>query len=334
MSKLARVLRVLLVCVAMLLVVGCGSDFGEDGVDGQRAARFAEDRALTAASRVAPSPAGESRREADITRLLNRAIRAIARADGSCRRYRGAPDRASFSDGTPSADALATFAILRRPQTERERIPDRDVALVPGEGIYRSGYRIAKAANGRQYLLVVATNANGYRPPPAQCADLLRTRFAAEIANRSREFKRRARAALRQIIRDEWTADPKAAAPYEGFYLFDYQRNRPGGGGGGTSLEAVRSGRFLYVTWSASRAVISALVPDGVATVTLTFPRASGRDKRRRLDRSTRPVEVTAGVHDNVMSVEVPGHGSGATQARMTWEAADGSVIRVIPPPA
>lgn len=269
------------------------------------------------------------RRERRITALLNRASRAVAR-DKRCRVQRAFEREMTFTDAAPSAELLATFAILRRPQTEEERIPDDRLTQLPVENVYRSAYRIATSANGRRYLILAAQNTNMFKPRPRECAEALRRDFERELEGRSPEFKRHARKALRQIIRDEWSGRPDSGQSHEGLFMFDFTNGGGGGGGGGGDVESVRKNGMLGTQGSGSVSILSALLPDPVATVELTFPRTVSRDPYRPPKRYPRAVTLTAQVKDNVISLQVPRPAPDAFPARMVWKGADGQTIRVV----
>jgi hypothetical protein len=96
----------------------------------------------------------------------------------------------------------------------------------------------------------------------------------------------------------------------------------PGAGGGscGISLRQIRTGHDLATEGGAGRpTAISALVPDGVATITLGF-RATGGGMRKL---TTRPV-------GNVMVVRAPRGAAAAVPATIVWHDATGRVLRRI----
>lgn len=314
-----RVHRPVWIVIAAVAFAGCG----------QAAARDAA--SLPVSATLSPPPKTDRaglRRERQITAMLNRAMRATIRADRRCAvpsPFEGEP---TYTDAPPSPELLAAFAILRRPQTESERIPDERMRFPIGT-VYRGAYRIATSDSGRQYLLVVAQNGIGSTPRPPECADAFRSHFEDELTGRGARFKREARRALRRIIRDEWSGDPDATLPLEGLYLFDYRDGRIGGGGGGGTLESLWEYAPTGSTGDRTSSIVSALVPDGVATVELTFPRVVSRGRYRPPKRYARTVAVTAPVRDNVISVRVPRPPQGAFPTRTVWKGAGGETIKV-----
>ena len=310
--------------VALLLAIALG-------LAASGCAESVSERGGTVRAAAAPPSVDREvlRRERRITALLNRASRSVAR-EKRCRAQRAIDPETTFTDATPSGELLGTFAILRRPQTEEERIPDNRLTPLPVENVYRSAYRIATSSNGRRYLIVAAQNTNTFKPRPPECADALRRDFEAELEGRSPEFKRHARKALHQIIRDEWSGGPDSGQPHEGLFMFEYGKGGVGGGGGGGDIESVRKNGMIGTQGTPSASILSALLPDPVATVELTFPRAMSRGAYRPPKRYARAVTLTAQVKDNVISVQVPRPPQDAFPARMVWKGPDGQTIRVV----
>ena len=316
------------VVVLGLTVAACGKDDGAAPRPVRSLAHSQVQTVTLAAVPPKPDRAG-LRREREITAMLNRASRAVAR-DKRCRLPRP-PRRATFTDAAPSAALLDTFAILRRPQTEAERIPDERTFLLVGN-VHRGAYRIAISAAGTRHLIAVAESAGRTTPRPPECADRFRAHFEADLTGHGPAFTREARAALRRIVRDEWTPAPGAGEPREVLYLFDYRHGGPGGGGGGATLDFVRNGGMLGSrSVGASSSIVSALIPDGVTTVEMTFARTASRGRYRPPRRYPSAVTRTAPVADNVISLRVPRPAADAFPARTVWKGPDGQIVRVIP---
>jgi hypothetical protein len=307
--------------LAVAVVLAAGACIGK-GVDELATAR--------ASSSPPPVDRAGLRGERMITALLNRAIRAVER-DERCRLPSPFERESTFTDAAPSTELLDTFAILRRPQTAQEQIADdRWGGGLPAENIYRSAYRVATSASGRQYLIVAAQNTNLFKPRPPECVEAFRDRFERELEGRRAAFKRHARKALRQVIRDEWTGGANAGQPHEGLFMFDFVNGDPGGWVGGTDVAFVRDRGLLSSQSRGSITILSALLPDGVTTVELTFPRTASRGPHRPAKRYRHTVRVTAPVTDNVISLRVPRPALDAFPARMVWKGPDGQTVRVV----
>lgn len=286
-----------------------------------------------AAARPADELRGQQglRRERRVVDLLNRAVRATYAAAPSCQPARPSPTP-SFTDEPPSAELLATLGVLRRPARAVEQaLSPEDLGWLPAEGIYRAHLRIARSASGRRFLVVAARNTRFSAPRPQRCVDALRRRAARLVAREPGDVRRELRRVLAQVIRDEWAGPP--TGPQEGVFLFDYG---PGGsGGGGVGVQYLRE-RGMFGSsgrgrpGAGDRAVVSGLLPDGVATVTATFARVVSRGRYRPPRRYPTTVRRTVQVRDNVVAFTVPRPAPDAFPTRMVWRAADGAVVRVV----
>ena len=102
--------------------------------------------------------------------------------------------------------------------------------------------------------------------------------------------------------------------------------------GGATATQIETGAMFSYgggCARSLDSSLVSGIVPDGVATVTLHYPAGRVGGYSRKMAHAatvtTRPV-------NNVVVVTVPrGGGNGDSWRTMTWRAANGTVIKTIP---
>jgi len=102
---------------------------------------------------------------------------------------------------------------------------------------------------------------------------------------------------------------------------------------GGISAAAIEAGHALEYGGGCSRSLdtslVSGIVPDGVATVTLNYPagRVGGYSHK------TAPAaSITADVVGNVVVMTIPrGGGNGRSWTTMTWRAANGTTIKTFP---
>jgi hypothetical protein len=272
------------------------------------------------------------RRELRITRLLNRAIRGVYRVQPDCRLPSPYEQPSTFTDAPLSEALLAAFAVLRRPQTADEAIADDEMPRIPAQNFYRDSYRIPASASGRRYLIAAAQNIGLFQPRPAICAAALRSRFERLLNGRRKAFKRAARRSLDQIVRDEWSSNPDAARPRDVLFMFDLtESGQIGGGGGGAPLDWVLKHGLLGSSQRLSRrSTVSGLIPDGVATVELTFPRSVSRGPYRPPRRYRRTLRITAPVDDNVISVRVNRSAPDAFPHRMVWKDSTGTTVRIV----
>jgi hypothetical protein len=268
------------------------------------------------------------KREHPLLRALNEAIDTVER-EPAC----GAPlppvgRRPSLTDDPPSKEMLATLGVLRRPQVLEEREAVDSIRFLAAEGVHRNYIRIARSASGAAFLVVPARDVSFYEPRPRRCVRKLRRRFADLVAERRRPFRRRARRALERIIRSEWTAP--SPGEVEGVFMLDYVNGAAAGGSGGASAKLIRRQGMFSSRGSSGHSRVSALLPDGVATLEATFPRLYAREKGRPLKRYASVVTSTVAVQDNVVSFRVPRQPRDAFPAGQIWRDADGTVITQI----
>jgi hypothetical protein len=97
-----------------------------------------------------------------------------------------------------------------------------------------------------------------------------------------------------------------------------------------SSIEEI--GLWLH---SSSRAphVFTLLLPDGVDSISATFPRIGRKPPRAQRKVYAAAVVRTTMVHENLASFASPRDGWDSYPAHLVWRAADGSVLRRIPPP-
>jgi hypothetical protein len=275
------------------------------------------------------APAGD-RRERAVIRLMNKAIGAVER-ERACRSPRPPLDRRpSLTGDPPTTELLDTLAVLRRPQTDEERLAVNTIRVLAAEGIHRNHVRVARSAAGRAFLIVPARDVSFYEPRPRRCVAELRRRFRGLIDDRPRRFRRRARRQLERIIRTEWTAPSEGEV--EGVFMLDFVGAGGAGGGiGGMSAAFIREqGMFGSSSGTGRTSRVDGLLPDGVATLEATFSRVGARRPDGPPKRYARPVTRAVPVQDNVVSFSVPRAPLDAFPSRQIWRGPDGSVIREI----
>jgi hypothetical protein len=111
--------------------------------------------------------------------------------------------------------------------------------------------------------------------------------------------------------------------PIDGIYLMD-----KGGGGGGADIASFRErGVFGSIGAAGRNSRLNGLVPDGVTTVTLEYPKKLSRGKYYKLTVFPSAFTKTVAVHDNVISLQVPRSAPDAFPHRMIWRDLAGNVI-------
>lgn len=110
--------------------------------------------------------------------------------------------------------------------------------------------------------------------------------------------------------------------------MLEIGRHGTSSGGGGPSASEIEQGEGDFGTDGVSGgAIVSGLIPDGVASVELSYPaHRSGSVNQRPFTVTTRPVE-------NVIVVKVPRPAEDAFPQKMVWLSAQGTTIKTISRP-
>ena len=223
-----------------------------------------------------------------------------------------------------SAALLARLAVLRSPAGATERGGGLEAQGMTG--VLAGSLRLARVLDGRSYYVFVARSSSlgGYYPSLA-CLRGVQARLRRELPR----IPVALRAAILAFAR--YQVDIVAAevrqSRLEQVCLAYRARLSSGAECGVTASELGRLGGFLT-----SPDLAVGIVPDGVATVTLRYPRVRpSRGVRRRA-----PLTVTAAVIDNVYAARVPGleteAGPGRSAQTIVWRSATGAVVRRIHP--
>lgn len=262
------------------------------------------------------------RQESRAVALINAATRAMRRADPSCvQRFDW---KTTTTHDAPSRAMLDTFALLRRAPIPQ----DGDYAARGGlefmggaQGVYVGWIRMARAADGSLHYLIVAQD-RGHAQPLSRACVRLQTRLLRRLARS--EPARVRRIALRTNARLHREEQPAGGFPRREAIFFE--------SGGGVDLAYFRKHGLFGSSERGNddRSTVTGWLPDGVATIDLTYPgRVSYGPHRPGIvygdDR-----HLTAKVQDNVVSFQVDRPAPDALPSQMTWRAADGSVIRVV----
>ena len=264
--------------------------------------------------------------------VVDRAAAQVER-DPVCREVLRFSRPSTFTDDAPSAEMLSTLGVLRRPARTDELLADRLPVFVSAEGVYRRYIRIARSASGRTYALVPARNDTWYEARPARCTTELRRLVTQRLEGRSRAFRRKADRRLNRLIRNRWA--PRPPEELEGLYFLAYSAENGFGGGGEAGVAEIRrTGSWGSSSSTAAgeveRSTVSALLPDGVAGIQVTFARTESRGPHRPRRRYAHAIRRTLLVRDNVVSFRVLRDAEDAFPSRQVWRSATGEVLRVV----
>jgi hypothetical protein len=217
----------------------------------------------------------------------------------------------------PGSALLSTLGVLRRPEAAGDALSRG--AIGEAVDLYAGATRRALVAGGTSYYIVPERDDPAATFPSAHCLTLQ----AAALRRALPRIPAALRAQTAAIQAAFIAADRRlaAAAPQDVICVVTQSRNA-GSTGCGMTVAQIQHG----TSPDDQEGTFSAVVPDGVATVTLRFPSAHGHPAH----------SVTATVHGNVYAVRVAGEGSGAPTAPPVaiWRSAQGHVIRTVTQPS
>lgn len=224
------------------------------------------------------------------------------------------PTGGSFVPGTPDPKLRSLLGALRRPATAADRLNPGIFVGMPD--VYAGSVRRAFSAGGETYYLAVAGVDLAQSIPPAACFALQKRALARYLPKIPPALRGQTQALQAGYI--AYTRNVFAHAPRDQACLATTGRSDNGASCDMTAAE-IKTGALP----SDDNGVFDGVVPDGVASVTLTFPAAHGRPAR----------SVTGRVRGNVYAIRIGGEGEPPPQAGVTWRSAQGRVLRSVAPP-
>ena len=239
--------------------------------------------------------------------------------------------------GDPSADTLALFGVLRRPATAADVVPPVLVSQPLGLGDLFAGYaRNVVTADGTLVTVLVGRGSSvappiSPRPASVACVDAEIAFVRGDAGPETSAVRAEAIRQLRELRRQVkvW-AGP--TPPVTDIVRIFQGVDRGGFFEGDAATVVARRGLFLSggPGGTDTSTTLTGLVPDGVASVEFSYPRAAGRGADYRPYRYPSAFRATAQVQDNVLRIKVPRGDGDALTARMTWRSVTGAVIRVV----
>jgi len=264
--------------------------------------------------------------------LINRATKYVQSRRASCG-YKIPHGPATPTHDVPAPETLAAIAALRRPATPADALPENSFSAPFGE-VYVDYTRSLTDAAGRGFYLVVARSVQPRYRPSKSCLDAEHARLVTIARAAPHQVRSLALEEFGKIRHGQEGNAQLPDTPVDGIYLFTRgEHGVAAGGGGGSVKDFLMHGTFLSVgggPGSARRSTLSGLVPDGVASVTLEYPRRVSRGPYFQATVYPLAYTRTVKVVDNVLSVHVPREAGDAFPPRMVWRDAQGDVIRVI----
>ena len=227
------------------------------------------------------------------------------------------------SNGSPDKTLTSILGALRRPAS-RADWSSRFEEVLPGAGpggpvgaraptgvdAYVHAARRARTAFGVTFYILPAGDETGLRLTPVRCDPEQSRALARVLRGDTSSARARAVALQRQYL--SWQR--YEALDPEGIVLLTRNRKAVGDDGAASTAQIAQQGLLDPNAGAPVRALISGVVPDGVASVTVRY-------------RIGRPVNAT--VIDNIF-VAVPRHGAEGL-ASVVWRSASGSIFKVVP---
>jgi hypothetical protein len=228
--------------------------------------------------------------------------------------------KVTFISGSPGPDLLATLGVLRRHQTAADRLTASSFLDSGPEQVYRGYERRALVSDGVSYYIVAVRQDRLAGVPSDRCIAMQEAALRSYAPKIPPSVRTQTLALQTGFI--SYALRFVAEAPRDGICLVTLARGGTDGGDCTTVASQIQAGEQP----SNDNGTFSAVVPDGVASVTLRFPAV----------RRGHAASVTASVHGNMYAVRAPRAFSGAggpAEPTMLWRSAQGRVLRTISPP-
>ena len=224
------------------------------------------------------------------------------------------PAGVTYIHGSPGPDLLSILGVLRRPATPADRLNPEAVAGTPD--IYRAYVRRAFSVGGISYYIVPARYDRAASIPSDHC-------FALQAAALKRALPT-IPASLRQPTRELQAAmvadyESMAAHAPRDTICFVYVSRHDTGTECGIPPRAISEGQ----AGQQDQGGYSGVVPDGVATVTLTFPATRVRPAQT----------MTVSVNNNVYTARVSTSSFSLSPPTVVWRSAQRRVLKRWSPP-
>jgi hypothetical protein len=224
------------------------------------------------------------------------------------------PGGPTIIHGTPAAATLSALGVLRRPVTAADRIGTQFGEA--GSELYAGYTRRALVAGGTTYYVAAGRDEPRVGMPSSRCFALQKEALHRELPRIPASLRTQTTQLQAQLI----AFDSKLAAstPVDTVCSISVGHHMDTASCG-QSVAAIVHGQ----TPGDDNGTFNGVVPDGVASVTLRFPRAGGHPAR----------SVTARVTNNVFAVRVGNVSLPAAEPTMVWRSADRRVIKTVTAP-
>ncbi len=235
------------------------------------------------------------------------------------------PDEAPTveSHGRPQAGLLGSLAVLRRRGTRADRVVGiRKFGFFQADSrVYVDYTRIVHSSDGHQFVMMAVRTPLHPQVTPAFCTMAVDHQVA-------RLDHRQSPAVRNQVLMIEQNAASMERlriedSRYDAAWLEDYPVPNTSSG---APYPTIRSRGVLFLAGSnAAGNSLEGIVPDGVATITVSIPRTT----RFGTAKVTNPFSFsrTAPVRDNVLHLALHRAVAGLVFCQVTWRTVTGGVI-------
>lgn len=266
-------------------------------------------------------PAGLEPRDKQAVAYLSRdaqawsVIRAALNELAACQ----LPDeRADVSTSPPSAEMLATLSILGLPAVPGDAAQaERILVVAPVRGTRINATRSTPLTRGEALLVTPVEDVRIDVPLTTACLRVLGRRLARDVRRQPAAVARRVRAELAALRRERRQAP---SGPQEGVLMNWLHDDGDAIEGTAATLSHVQTTGVTFNLSDGPRSRIVGLVPNGVASVQLTWPRVASATKLFAARTYPSTVVRRAVVQDNHFEVAGPvRQEADAMPAQLTW---------------
>jgi hypothetical protein len=258
--------------------------------------------------------------------LINAADRHVYATVAGCKPKRPSVHSTTTHDA-PSQAVLDVLAPLRRPATPAELQPDAHPHVGFGGETYVDYVRHVTTAGGHPLTIVISRSVRPLFRLPSRCYDAEHARLVHLLRDKPRKLRSATLEEFSRLRQDqEAAANDQPTTPVDGIFLFD-----DGGGGGGADVASFKERGVFNSRGGGPRAGersrLNGLVPDGVASITLEYPKTVSRGPNYKPTVFPSAFTKTVAVQDNAISVRIPRGAADAFPHRMVWRDAAGAVV-------
>jgi hypothetical protein len=263
--------------------------------------------------------------------LLNEAVRHVQTSVPGCA-FRFRPTAPEPTHDAPSQALLDVLAPLRRAAEPGDAATGVPLLGVGGE-TYVDYTRTVTAADGRRLTIVIGRSTPAPFRPSKRCLDLEHAYLVKLVRHKPRKVRSLALGHFGFMRHGQEQNAKLPTAPQDAIYLF----HEGGGGGGAGVADFVQRGVFGSSgggPGSRAGSQLDGLLPNGVASVTLEYPRVRSRGRWFKPTVYPSAYTATVPVQDNVLSAHVPRPAEDAFPHRMVWRDAAGQVVHTFTDPS